>query len=390
MKLQGPENILEQKGYTNRFSGITALDLYYRHNPGEIIEMETDADLITLSTLFDVIEFPGEERIDAVIPAENGQKYYVRILDDTGMGIQTWKPLQFYYSPSARRFFDTNDMYPQIRHREELLLEHTAVSSTAVNSWWYGIADAAVLAARYGWPIDKKIVQKMGFQRPPTRLGIGEQRIVLMRILESQTPGIGLQILMESGFIKEHWPLVFSMQGVVQDKDYHPEGDVWDHTVEMFNYSKKPDPDIGMGILLHDCGKAFSQRQNNNEFDMHAQIGARKAAAFLRDLNFSREYIKRVEFLINSHMLPAYLPGMPVHTVEHIMTNSLFPKLLEIYRCDISSSYRDPEGYYRICEHYRKFQKHRKNPFRTMDGKVGRPGSALGPALKSARGTVSR
>ncbi|NQT58401.1 MAG: hypothetical protein HQ557_05410 [Bacteroidetes bacterium] len=375
MKRQKPENILEQSGYTTRFSGITALDLYYRNNPGQILEMETNADLITLSTLFNSIEFPGEERIDAAIPVENGQQYYIRILDDTGKGVQTWKPLQFYYSPSARRFFDTNDMYNVIKNRELLAVGHVVTSPVPVDTWWYGIADAAVLAARYGWPVDKRVLQRPDFQRSPVRLGIGEQRIVLIRILEAQDPGKGLQLLMDSGFIREHWPLVFSMRGVSQDKDFHPEGDVWDHTFEMFKYIKKPDPDIGMGILLHDCGKAFSQRQNNNEFDMHAQIGSRKAVEFLRSLNFSGDYIKRVEFLINTHMLPAHLPSIPVHTVEHIMTNRLFPKLLEIYRCDISSSFRDPEGYYRTCEHYRKFQKNRKNPFRTTDGKVGRPGA---------------
>ena len=373
MNHQKPEEILEQSGYTSRFCGITALDMYYGKNPGQILEMETNADLITLSTLFDSIKFPGEERIDAIISVESEQQYYIRILDDTGNGIQTWKPLQFYYNPSSRRFYDFNDMYTMIKNREQLSAAHIIADPAALDSWWYRIADAAVLAARYGWSVDKTVLQIPGIQRKPARLGIGEQRIILIRILETQMPGKGFQVLMDSGFIEEHWPLVFSMRGVSQDKDFHPEGDVWDHTFEMFNYIKKPDPDIGMGILLHDCGKAFSQRQNNNEFDMHAQIGSREAVVFLRDLNFSGDYIKRVEFLVNSHMLPSHLPGIPVYTVEHIMTNSLFPKLLELYRCDISSSFRDPEGYYRICEHYRKFKKNRKNPFRTIDGKVGRP-----------------
>ncbi|MCK5155088.1 MAG: hypothetical protein KAQ69_01570 [Spirochaetales bacterium] len=376
MKRQKLEKKLEQSGYTIRFSGITALDMYYRNDLGQILEIETNADLITLSTLFNSIEFPGEERIDALIPAENGQHYSLRILDDTGNGIQTWKTLQFYYNPASRQFFDPNDMYKAIRNREPLILGNVVTKPVPMDSWWYGIADAAVLTARYGWHIDSEILKKPGFQRNPVRMGVGEQRIVLIRILESQTPEKGFQILMDSGFVKEHWPLIFSMKGVSQDKDFHPEGDVWDHTLEMFKHIKTPDPDIGMGILLHDCGKAFSLRQNRNEFDRHAQIGSRKAVEFLRFLNFTDEYIKRVEFLINTHMLPAHMPGIPVHTVEHIMTNSLFPKLLELYRCDISSTFRDPEGYYRACEYFRKFQKNRKNPFRTSGGKVGKPRTA--------------
>jgi len=202
MKRQKPENILEQSGYSCRFNGIT-FHLYYRDDPGQILEMETDADLITLSTLFNSIEFPGEERIDAIIPVENGKQYVVRILDDTGKGIQTWTPLQFYYSPGSRRFFYTNDMYNVIKNREQLTYVHAASFPTQADSWWYGIADAAVLAARYGWLVDKKIQKRPAFQRTPVRLGIGEQRNILIRILEAKTPGKGLQILMDSGFIEE-------------------------------------------------------------------------------------------------------------------------------------------------------------------------------------------
>ena len=225
MKRQKLEKKLEQSGYTIRFSGITALDMYYRNDLGQILEIETNADLITLSTLFNSIEFPGEERIDALIPAENGQHYSLRILDDTGNGIQTWKTLQFYYNPASRQFFDPNDMYKAIRNREPLILGNVVTKPVPMDSWWYGIADAAVLTARYGWHIDSEILKKPGFQRNPVRMGVGEQRIVLIRILESQTPEKGFQILMDSGFVKEHWPLIFSMKGVSQDKDFHPEGD---------------------------------------------------------------------------------------------------------------------------------------------------------------------
>jgi len=51
------------------------------------------------------------------------------------------------------------------------------------------------------------------------------------------------------------------------------------------------------------------------------------------------------------------------------MESDLFPGLLEVYRCDLSSTFRGPDGYYEACKVYRAFLKHRKNPFRSSDGK---------------------
>jgi len=51
------------------------------------------------------------------------------------------------------------------------------------------------------------------------------------------------------------------------------------------------------------------------------------------------------------------------------MSSQLFPLLLELHRCDLSSTYRGPDGYYRACKVYRAYLKNVRNPFRTADGK---------------------
>jgi poly(A) polymerase len=68
-------------------------------------------------------------------------------------------------------------------------------------------------------------------------------------------------------------------------------------------------------------------------------------------------------------MLPGALKTLPVYRVERTMESELFPALLEVYRCDLSSTFRGPGGYYEACKVYRAFLKHRKNPFRSSDGK---------------------
>jgi poly(A) polymerase len=375
MKEPAPEKKLEIEGFSPRFSGITALDLYYRISTGSVKEIESPADIVELSSMFDPIEFPGEERIDALVPASNasGKNYAIRILDaaESGPGRTLWKPLVFFYIPEKRKFVDPAGMYPIIRKKEILSSAHVQMYPPPVESWWYFAADAALLAARYQWEIDASLLELPDFSRRPVSLGRTEQRLLLIRLLESAAPERGFQILMNTGFIKEHWPLLYSMKGVSQDKDFHPEGDVWNHTMEMFRHMKSPDSDIAMGILVHDCGKAYASRQNRNEFDRHAQIGSERAVVFLRGLGFSVEFIQRVKYLVGNHMLTAHIPDIPASSIREILDDQLFPKLLEVYRCDISSTYRDPEGYYRACEYFRKYKRHRKNPYRDALGRVG-------------------
>jgi poly(A) polymerase len=174
---------------------------------------------------------------------------------------------------------------------------------------------------------------------------------------------------MESGFVDAHWPLLSSMAAVDHTKEHHPEGNVWRHTVEAFAYRKIRELPLSLGLLLHDCGKPFTGPRNGNAFDRHAQIGADKARRFMYGLGYSQELIDKVEYFVQNHMLPTYIPKIPFNRTEDVLASPLFPELLELYRCDVSSTFRGPEGYYNACAAYRSFLKNRRNPFRSTDGK---------------------
>src|ERR1039458_2992946 len=46
-----------------------------------------------------------------------------------------------------------------------------------------------------------------------------------------------------------------AMKGVEQPPEYHPEGDVWVHTLVLLEHLARPTPTLAMGALLHDVGK---------------------------------------------------------------------------------------------------------------------------------------
>jgi poly(A) polymerase len=157
-------------------------------------------------------------------------------------------------------------------------------------------------------------------------------------------------------------------------KDFHPEGDGWEHTLETFKHRKQADPVLSLALLLHDVGKPDAPGTQERPYDRHAELGAELAAGFLRRLGFAQGLIQEVGFLIRYHMLPGALKSLPLFRSEKIMDSPLFPRLLELYRADLSASYGSPESYYEACQVYRTYLKNKANPYRRSDGsKSARP-----------------
>jgi len=164
-------------------------------------------------------------------------------------------------------------------------------------------------------------------------------------------------------------PELSRMRETAHSKEGHPEGDVWRHTLETFRYRKNQDLTVSLALLLHDIGKPYAQENNGRRFDQHAEIGSDISARILGRLGFCRETIEAVGWLIRNHMIPGAIEALPAYRRNRTMSSPLFPQLLELYRCDLSSTFRGPDGYYRACTIYRKYLKDVANPFRNPDGK---------------------
>lgn len=363
---------LLEAGFDAFLIGSSALDTYYGLQRTGIEEIATNADLISLSRLFEEIEFPASETADAVIITEDTWHLIRIISDDMDRELELYGFLphsSFWYDCSRKFFRDPGNIYWDLRSPGSLSLPN---EGEIAKNRAYIIADAAVLLSRYEFTMIKEDIDLLhkAHDRPGLQLSAFEQQLLLRKIGLSKHPWKGMDLLMKSGFIDEHWPLLAKMRGVEQNKEFHPEGDVWDHTLETFRYIKKPDFQIFTALLLHDSGKPFSRSEGNRRFNRHAQIGAAKARRFLRDMKFSDRFVEETAFLIKEHMLPAHISTLAAYRTEKIMDSPLFPLLLEVYRCDISSSFRGPEGYYQACKTYKRYKKYRKSPYRNTDGSL--------------------
>lgn len=364
---------LRDRGIRHYLAGSSALDHYFKLNSGRTVYIDIIGSLVDLAKISDDLEYPGVDHIDAVLH-EAGSTLCIRCLDRDPDRKDTFLPhLSFRMDAQTSHYLDPGNAYELIRRKSVDLtdialfltnqgeLRHSATRNTRI------VTEAAVLAGRYGFTISNpELLPRIEKPEPYT---VFEQRTLLMQLATGMHPDRGLAVLMESGFIQAYWPMLLPMNDTEHSKEYHPEGNVWEHVLETFAHRKSRDAVITLALLLHDCGKPYSTAEDGNRFHRHAEIGAHHARRFLRGLGFPDAVIEDVAWLIRWHMIPGALPKLPVFRTRALMRSPLFPALLEVYRCDLSSTWRGPDGYYLACKVYRQFLRNESNPFRDSEGK---------------------
>jgi poly(A) polymerase len=152
------------------------------------------------------------------------------------------------------------------------------------------------------------------------------------------------ELLDETGMLAEVLPEVSALKGVEQPPQYHPEGDVWIHTLLLLDgLPKASSTSLAWGVLLHDIGKppTFRQAPDRIRFDGHAEVGTRMAEQICRRLRFSNDVTEQVSALVANHMRFGDVKKMKESTLKRFMRLPRFEEHLELHRLDCSASHRD-------------------------------------------------
>lgn len=169
----------------------------------------------------------------------------------------------------------------------------------------------------------------------------------LVRILTEGGARRGFELLDASRLLSDILPEVAAMKGVAQPPEFHPEGDVWQHTLLLLEQLPQPVPaTLALGALLHDVGKPSTFRVAERiRFDGHVEAGVRLANNILNRLRFSRAEIEQVEALIANHMKFKDVHRMKESTLKRFLRMPEFSEHLELHRLDVMSSNRRLENY---------------------------------------------
>jgi putative nucleotidyltransferase with HDIG domain len=206
---------------------------------------------------------------------------------------------------------------------------------------------AVRFAARLGSKIEPVTFDAIRRLAPLIQIVSTERvRDEIARILTEGSARRGFELLHETGLLHEVLPEIERMQGVEQPPEYHPEGDVWTHTLIMLDRMREPSIELALGVLLHDVGKPATFRVAERiRFDGHVEKGVEIAHRLLVRLRFPNQVIDAVEALIANHMKFADAPRMRESTLKRFMRMPDFESHLELHRLDCLSSHGALDNY---------------------------------------------
>jgi poly(A) polymerase len=154
-------------------------------------------------------------------------------------------------------------------------------------------------------------------------------------------------LLEESGLLREVLPEISAMKGVEQPPQFHPEGDVFVHTLGLLD--KLPQPcsaTLAWGALLHDVGKPPTFRVADRiRFDGHVAVGMKMGQQILHRLRFSHDDSEQILALIDNHMRFADVQKMKESTFKKFVRIPRFDEHIELHRIDCLASHGDLTSY---------------------------------------------
>ena len=215
---------------------------------------------------------------------------------------------------------------------------------------------AVRFAARLGFRIDSATHTAI-VTAAPTLGDIAAERIgdEIVKTLTEGGARRGFELLAETGLLPVVLPEVDRMRGVQQSPDYHPEGDVWQHTLSLLQQLPAGAPEtLALGALLHDVAKPLCAGRKGDRitFYGHPAVGADLAVAICQRLRRSRTTWERVDYLVRHHLRLTQAPEMRLATLKKMLAEEGFEELCRLARLDALASNRDLR-YVLFCERRR-------------------------------------
>ena len=247
---------------------------------------------------------------------------------------------------------------------------------------------AVRFAARLGFDIEEEsfaAIQRLA----PLIQGVSPERVrdEIARILTEGGVRIGFELLDATGLLQQVLPEVAAMKGVQQPPEFHPEGDVWTHTLIMLDGLRDPSLTLALGVLLHDVGKPATFRVAERiRFDGHVEKGVEIAHGLLTRLRFPNHVIEGVEALIANHMRFMEVPRMRESTLKRFMRMPDFEEHMALHRLDCLSSHGGLDNYDFVRRKQSEVPPEELKPTPLLTGRdliaAGyRPGPAFGAVL---------
>jgi poly(A) polymerase len=258
---------------------------------------------------------------------------------------------------------------------------------------------AVRFAARFDYKIDPATLAAI------QRLAVHIHQVSCERVREELTKMLtegrarrAFELLDASGLLREVLPEIAAMKGVEQPPQFHPEGDVFVHTLLLLEKlqaggsgSASVSKTLAWGALLHDVGKppTFRIAPDRIRFDGHVEVGVKMAAEICRRLRFSNYETDQILALVDNHMRFADVQRMKQSTLKKFLRLPAFDEHLELHRIDCLSSHGQLDSYEYSREQLRSLPPEAIRPTPLITGRdLIEAGYEPGPRFKEVLAAV--
>jgi poly(A) polymerase len=252
---------------------------------------------------------------------------------------------------------------------------------------------AVRFAARFEYTIEPVTFSAIQRLAPQIEVVSRERvRDELTRMLTEGRARRAFLLLDESGLLKQVLPEISAMKGVEQPPEFHPEGDVFVHTLLLLENLPHPcSLSLGWGALLHDVGKppTFRVAPDRIRFDGHVEVGVKMAEEICHRLRFSNDEAAQILALVDNHMRFGHVTRMKESTLKKFLRMPLFEEHLALHRADSLASHRNLSTYELVREKLKEIppEKMRPSPLVTGDDLIA-AGHVPGPKFREILSAV--
>lgn len=348
---------LKTAGHEALFAGGCVRDRLLNHPP-------EDYDIATSATPNQVMQiFPGSNEVGAhfgvVIAKHGGHHVEIATFRTDGSYHDGRRPECVTFSTphedAKRRDFTINGLF-EIPETGEVI-DYVGGLSDLKSGVIRAIGDPAARFTEDGLRLLRAVrfAARMGFTiEPVTDAALRECANLLdkisperirdefSKILTSPRRREGIEHLVNSDLIRHFMPEVLPMIGCDQPPEWHPEGDVYTHTLIMLGMLAPDAPlELCLAVLLHDIAKPPCRTLDPDgriRFNGHDSMGANMAETILRRLRYSNQVIDAVVPMVARHMQFMNVQKMRVAKLKRFMAEPTFDREMELHRVDCGSS----------------------------------------------------
>jgi poly(A) polymerase len=205
-------------------------------------------------------------------------------------------------------------------------------------------------AARLGFGLEEQTIAAIrNHAAEIAQVSAERVRDELTRMLTQGNARRAFELLDESELLRQVLPEISRMHGVEQPPEYHPEGDVFIHTMLLLEQLPAgASPTLAWGMLLHDVGKPATfqppdpRRPGDRiRFNGHVEVGVRIAEEILKRFRFSNDDCEQIVALVKHHMQFGDVQLMKQSTLKRFLRLPKFEEHLALHRADCMSAHRD-------------------------------------------------